>query len=429
MPDLRPNAGPLLRTGAALPARDAYSGNIATIRSIRGFVALVAVVDHPCPVPVGGVVDLLLRHQDALVLGRVPEDVHGIAPVPDRGHRLVQHPAQLDHPDVRLAEALAGAVGDRGLRDPRHEVLHERDLQVQPAVHVERYLVVGDGLLRGDLGLRGELVAGVDDVEGAVVVDGHAVLELGARRAGGGAEDVGEHPRVPDPPDVVVLARSLDDAALEDAVCELGEADAPVRAHHRASPRRDLLARLLGQIPAVDAVQPLGVHRIGRVLLALEPVARQFGEPDVPPGVRGDEQVPSRHERRGLRAEVGEEEPAELLDRIAGDPDLLLESPVRMHGLLEGLFDAPTGLVHHPAVVHAPQAVRLRDAVGEIDPSVRAVAVDEPDGAGSVLVEDEVLAEESDGLGGALVELGGRCDGGASSGASTRPSACPARPG
>ena len=129
------------------------------------------------------------------------------------------------------------------------------------------------------------------------------------------------------------------------------------------------------------------------------------------PGVLRDEQIPAGHERRGRGAKVGEQEAAELLDGVGVDLHLLLEAAVGVHRLLERLLDALAGLVHHPAVVHAAQAVLLRYAVGEVDAAVRARALDEPERAGLVLVEDEVLSEETHRLRGALVEFGGCGDG------------------
>ncbi len=123
------------------------------------------------------------------------------------------------------------------------------------------------------------------------------------------------------------------------------------------------------------------------------------------------EEVPARHEGRGRRAEVGEQQAAELLDGVGVDLHLLLEASVGVDGLLEGLLDALPGLVHHPAVVHAAEAVLLRDAVGEVDAAVRAEPIDEAERAGLVLVKDEVLAKEADGLGGPLIEFGGGSDG------------------
>ena len=81
-----------------------------------------------------------------------------------------------------------------------------------------------------------------------------------------------------------------------------------------------------------------------------------------------------------------------------------------MDGLLEWLLDALAGLVHHPAVVHATEAVLLGDAVGEVDAPVGAETFDEAEGSGPVAVEDEVLAEQPDGFRGAVVEFGGGGD-------------------
>ncbi len=156
-------------------------------------------------------------------------------------------------------------------------------------------------------------------------------------------------------------------------------------------------------------VKPLGMHRVEGVLLALEPVARKLGERDITRDVVGCERLPERQDRGRRRTEVGEHQPLEFLHGVAGDLHLLLETPVRVHRLLEGLLDALPRLVHHPAVVHAAKAVLLRDAVGEIDPAVGAEPFDKAHRAGPVPVEDEVLAEDADGFGGAFVEL--RCCG------------------
>ena len=113
----------------------------------------------------------------------------------------------------------------------------------------------------------------------------------------------------------------------------------------------------------------------------------------------------------GAGPHVRPEHPGHLLHGVARDLHLLLEAPVRVDGLLEGLLDALAGLVHHPAVVHAAQAVLLGYAVGEVDAAVGAEALDEAERAGPVLVEDEVLAEEAHRLGGALVEFRRRGEG------------------
>ena len=97
--------------------------------------------------------------------------------------------------------------------------------------------------------------------------------------------------------------------------------------------------------------------------------------------------------------------PSQLLHGVARDLHLLLEAAIGVDGLLERLLDALAGLVHHPAVIHAAQAVLLRYAVGEVDAAMRAGALDESERTGLVAVEDEVLAEDANRLGGAFVEF------------------------
>ena len=192
-------------------------------------------------------------------------------------------------------------------------------------------------------------------------------------------------------PLVVGLVLAFEYAALDDAELELVEPDLLMPA------RRALLRHGDAVGVAVRAhvgVQPLDVHGVERVLLALEPVARYLRNGDVADGVVPEQVLPAGEERRGLRAHVGEHEPRHLAYGVARDLDLLLEASVRVDGLLEGLLDALAGLVHHPAVVHATEAVLLGDAVGEVDAPVGAEAFDEAEGSGPVAVEDEVLAEQ-----------------------------------
>ena len=215
-------------------------------------------------------------------------------------------------------------------------------------------------------------------------------------------------------PVMVFLCGALDDPALDDAVLELGEADLLVVARDdgaqiRLTAERDSLLSLLGNAPV--PVKPFEMDRVMGVLLALQPVARQFGDPDVRVAVLVGEGLPHGDERSGSRPHVCPQHAAEFLHGVTRDLDLLLETSVRVDGLLEGLLDALAGLVHHPAVVHAAQAMLLRYAVGEIDPAMRAGAFDESERAGLVAVEDEVLPEQAHSLGGALVELGGRGEG------------------
>ena len=103
--------------------------------------------------------------------------------------------------------------------------------------------------------------------------------------------------------------------------------------------------------------------------------------------------------------------PPQLLDRVGGDAHLLLEASVRVDGLLEGLLDAlPLG-VEHPPMIHAAQPVLLRDAVRQVDTTVGAVPFDQAVLAGAVAVENEVFAEDADGLRGPGIQLGSDGDG------------------
>ena len=234
-------------------------------------------------------------------------------------------------------------------------------------------------------------------------VDGDSELETAIHRAAH-EQDGREQNGVPHLPVVVLLVRPLGDAPLDDAVVEHVEPDLLVRLGDRGERVGLGLAERLRLLPLLPdapvAVQPLEMHRVERVLHALQPVAGELSRADVAPAVLPLERLPAREQRRRLRAEVGKHEAAKLLDWVRRDAHLLLEATVRMHRLLEGLLDALAGLVVQPTVVHAPQAVLLRDSVRQVDATVGAEPVDQPQRAAAVLVQHEVLAEDPDGLGG-----------------------------
>ena len=290
--------------------------------------------------------------------------------------------------------------GDGPLGHPSHGVLANHEVHDAPAglVHV-RHVVAGNLLLLLEDDALGGHVDVVEDVPGVGVVYRHPHLE--ARRP---AQPVRENDGVSDGPLRVLLGRTLDDTLLDDAVVVEVEPDALVGFAGYLVTVGDG-ALLLQHVAREVDVQPLGMHRIERVLHALEPVARELGHSYVPQDVVPDEQVPSRQQRRGRWPEVRPDQPAQLLHGVARNLDLFLEASVGMDRLLERLLDALARLVHHPAVVHAAQAVLLRYAVGEVDATVGAEAVDESERAGPIAVEDEVLAEDADGPGRPGVEL------------------------
>src|SRR5215470_3089874 len=153
-------------------------------------------------------------------------------------------------------------------------------------------------------------------------------------------------------------------------------------------------------------VQPLEVHRIDRVLLALEPVAGDLGEHDLHEAVRPGEGLPGRHQRRRRRPEIRPEQSGLHLDRISLDAHAILELRLWVRGLLERLLKAAARVVPEPAVVVAAQAAAVDPAIRQVGAAMRAVAVDQAVVPSLVLVENEVLAHEPYGLGGTLVELG-----------------------
>src|SRR5437870_4789868 len=139
---------------------------------------------------------------------------------------------------------------------------------------------------------------------------------------------------------------------------------------------------------------PFEMHRVDRVLLALEPVARDLGLDDLAEPVLPREEFPIRHQGARLRAEIGPEEAAQLFDRVGLDTDLILETGLGMRQILVGLHqNAAVGAVE-PAMVVAAQPAFLDIAIAEVGAAMPAMAVEEPVAAAEILVEDEVLAQE-----------------------------------
>src|SRR5262249_58704872 len=120
------------------------------------------------------------------------------------------------------------------------------------------------------------------------------------------------------------------------------------------------------------------------------------------------ERLPDRQLGRRQRAHIGEQEPGAFLHRIG----LGRATPraVRIDDIVIGLLDDAAGLVHQPAVIIAADADLLDEAVGEVGTPVRAMPVDESVAAAHVLVEHEVLAEETDRLDRVGVELARAAD-------------------
>src|SRR5207344_2690478 len=105
-----------------------------------------------------------------------------------------------------------------------------------------------------------------------------------------GEQTVRPQAGAPDGPQLVRLRLPFQNTAVDEPVLKLVEAD--LQMGRRLQP----LVTLQDTCPV--AVQPLEVHRVDRVLLALKPVTGDFREDDLHETVSPRERLPSGHERR-----------------------------------------------------------------------------------------------------------------------------------
>src|SRR5262249_8468679 len=107
----------------------------------------------------------------------------------------------------------------------------------------------------------------------------------------------------------------------------------------------------------------LEVHGVDRVFLTLEPVTGDFREDDLHEAVAPGERLPGGHERDRWWPQVGPQQAGLGLHGIRLDTHAVLEASLGIRDLLEGLLQAPAGVIPHPAVVMAAQP-------GALDPSI-----------------------------------------------------------
>jgi len=223
-----------------------------------------------------GVELVLLAGQVDPLVG-LADGAQRVLAVLDLDHLGLEHPAQHRDAYVGATEVFDGAIGDRTLGDPGHDVLALDVIgAVPPVLGEDRDLVVGhERLLR-----EGDPVRRVHRVEhepgrGPVARDPDLHL-LDVRAAD--PHVVREHQGMADRPVVVLFRGTLDHAALDDAPLERVEADL----HMLLGERRGCLEPvLLAHELEVAAVQELHVVRVDRVLHDLDEVARQVGPADV----------------------------------------------------------------------------------------------------------------------------------------------------
>ena len=155
-------------------------------------------------------------------------------------------------------------------------------------------------------------------------------------------------------------------------------------------------AELVGEHRAADdRVQKRCMGRVHRVFHDLQPVARIkiFLARDQPIA-RPDETVVDR-ERRPLlgRAHIGEDDAVVFVDRIGAVAQPVLQRAVGR--LARGLEDRPVG-GEQPAMVAAADPLVVDQAKFQRGAAMRAMQLQQADGAALVAEHDEVLAEDLD---------------------------------
>src|ERR1043166_1463915 len=293
------------------------------------------------------------RQPPAGVLRRIADHRFGLSAA---GHEfgLLQHPlAHHDDPAVALAQVLLGPVRNGTLAHPGHEVLvHYVRGDPAPRLRlVDRAVPVGDALLSERLHLVWHPVEEPSDAQHVLVVDGHPPFEVAA-----GEETVRPQAGASDGPQLVRLRLTFENTAVDEPVLELVETD--LQMGRRLRP----LVTLQHARPV--AVQPLEVHGVDRVLLALEPVTGDFREDDLHEAISPSERLPGGHERHRRRPQVSPQQAGLGLHGIRLDTHAVLETSLGIRDLLEGLLQALAGVIPHPAVVVAAQPATL-------DPSIR----------------------------------------------------------
>src|SRR5262249_45744038 len=140
---------------------------------------------------------------------------------------LLEHlPPHHDHPAVALTEVLLRAIGHGALADPGHEVLvHDvgGDPPAGEGIH-NRTDPIGNALLLERLHLVRHPIEEPAHARRAPVIDRHTPFEMAARE-----QAVRPQTGAPNRPELVRLRLPLEDAAVDEAVLELVEANLEVR--------------------------------------------------------------------------------------------------------------------------------------------------------------------------------------------------------
>ncbi len=276
------------------------------------------------------------------------------------------------------------AVGDGALSHPGDEVLvHHMAGDPAPVGFADGTGPGGDGVLLERLHLVWHAREGPGDRQDGLVVDRGAPFEVVAEEEAGGPQ---RHPA--DAPEVALLVGVLADALVNQAVVELLEIDLQVP--------WAIGAGLACETDAPVGVHPFEVDGVDGILLGLQPVAGHLGEDDLDEAVLPAERLPVRQAGRGIGAHVGPQEASERTHRIGLDGDLVPVAGLGIGDVVVGLLEAAPVRPEQPAMVVAAQAAGLDIAIAQVRAAVRAMAVDEAEGARQVLEQGEILAQEAD---------------------------------
>src|SRR6516164_565185 len=142
-------------------------------------------------------------------------------------------------------------------------------------------------------------------------------------------------------------------------------------------------------------VHPLEMYRVDRVLLALEPITRHVRDHDLAEAVCEGERLPYWQFGRRLRPHIGPQQAGQFAHRIRNRSTAVAALRAGIGNVFVGLLDALSALVEFPAVIEAADTVFLDGTVGQIGATMWTVPGDQPVATGEILVECQILAEET----------------------------------
>src|SRR5882672_1530816 len=154
-------------------------------------------------------------------------------------------------------------------------------------------------------------------------------------------------------------------------------------------------------------MQPLEMYGVYTVLLTLQPVARCARNRHVFEAARVV-QIPVPQTWRGIGPQIRPQKASFLAHGVRSRPYLSAVAIGGPKGVLERLLDAHARFVEAPAVITATEAGVLNEAMEQVGSSMRTILVEETVGSPFVLVENEILAQQTDLLGRTVFQLGNR---------------------